>query len=316
MPGLNELALPELYRHLAGGGLVRRLLELAREEDLGGTGDVTSEVSIPAAARAGAELVARADGVVAGLAVLPELLGVFGADVRLKLLGRDGEAVRAGTTLAELSGSLRDILAVERTALNVVGRMSGIATRTAMFVREMTAGGVGGPVRARLYDTRKTTPGLRVLEKYAVRCGGGMCHRMGLHDAVLIKDNHIAGVGLGELAGVIAEASRRARAMRPDLQFVEVEVDSLDQLRRVLELPRGTVEIVLLDNMTTGQLREAVGLRDRSESRPELEASGGVRLETVRAIAQTGVDRISAGTLTHGAASLDVALDVVGAGGA
>jgi nicotinate-nucleotide pyrophosphorylase (carboxylating) len=167
-------------------------------------------------------------------------------------------------------------------------------------------------VRARLYDTRKTTPGLRVLEKYAVRCGGGMCHRIGLFDAVLIKDNHIAGVGLAELAGVVSGAARKARAERRELQFVEVEVDSLDQLERVLTLERGVVDIVLLDNMGPPELRRAVQMRDASKCEPELEASGGVALQSVRAIAETGVERISAGTLTHGAVWMDVAMDVAG----
>jgi nicotinate-nucleotide pyrophosphorylase (carboxylating) len=165
-------------------------------------------------------------------------------------------------------------------------------------------------VRARLYDTRKTTPGLRVLEKYAVRCGGGMCHRIGLFDAVLIKDNHIVGVGLDRLAAVVAEASRRARDER-EVSFVEVEVESLAQLERVLGLGPGIVDIVLLDNMGLDDLRRAVAMRDASASKPALEASGGVRLDTVRAIAETGVERISAGTLTHGATWLDVAMDML-----
>jgi nicotinate-nucleotide pyrophosphorylase (carboxylating) len=310
MRDLNSLPLPDLYRRLSEGGLVRRALELARDEDLGAVGDVTSRASVPEGERARAAIVARQAGTIAGLAVLPELIRVFGARVELELEAEDGAGVAAGTRLAMLSGSKRDLLTVERTALNIVGRLSGVATRTAEFVRAVTAGGSGGPVRARLYDTRKTTPGLRVLEKYAVRCGGGMCHRIGLFDAVLIKDNHIVGVGLDRLAAVVAEASRRARDER-EVSFVEVEVESLAQLERVLGLGPGIVDIVLLDNMGLDDLRRAVAMRDASASKPALEASGGVRLDTVRAIAETGVERISAGTLTHGATWLDVAMDML-----
>lgn len=316
MPKLNDLPLPELYRTLAAGGLVRRLVELARDEDLGAgglEGDITSRVCVAEGSRASASLVARAAGTIAGLAVLPEVVSIFGGRVELRILSRDGAVVGEGTILAELSGPRREILSIERTALNFVGRLSGIATRTAEFVRVMTA---GGPVRARLYDIRKTTPGLRVLEKYAVRCGGGMCHRIGLFDAVLIKDNHIAGVGLEGLAATVASAARKARAERRDLQFVEVEVESLAQLERVLAIEPGLIDIVLLDNMSTDLMRRAVAMRDAANGRVELEASGGVRLETVRGIAETGVDRISAGTLTHGASSLDVALDLVARGDA
>jgi nicotinate-nucleotide pyrophosphorylase (carboxylating) len=306
---LNALPLPELYRRLSEGGLVRRLLELARDEDVGREGDVTSLVCIPAGERANAEIVARSAGIVCGLALLRDLIDVYGTKLELRLHAADGQEVKAGTPVASMSGLKRDLLTVERAALNIVGRLSGIATRTAAFVREMTA---AGPVRARIYDTRKTTPGLRVLEKYAVRCGGGMCHRIGLFDGVLIKDNHIAGVGLAELARVVAAAATRARAHGTDLQFVEVEVDSLEQLERVLSVEPSLVDIVLLDNMRPALLQRAVAMRDASGSRPELEASGGVSLDSVRAIAETGVERISAGTLTHGAVWADVAMDVVG----
>ena len=309
MLDLNALPLPDLYRRLSEGGLVRRVLEMARDEDVGPLGDITSRVCVPEAAEARAEIVARSAGIVCGLLILPALMDVYGASLDLHVKAADGEAVAAGRVLATLHGSKRAILTVERAALNFIGRLSGVATRTAEFGRAMN---VGGPVRAKLYDTRKTTPGLRVLEKYAVRCGGGMCHRIGLFDAVLIKDNHIAGVGLGELAGFVAAAAGRAKAQRADLRFVEVEVDSLEQLERVLTVPRGLVDIVLLDNMESEHLRRAVKMRDASASKPELEASGGVRLETVRAIAESGVERISAGTLTHGAVWMDVAMDISG----
>jgi nicotinate-nucleotide pyrophosphorylase (carboxylating) len=301
----NALPLPRLYERLSAGGSARRLMELAREEDVG-AGDVTSAVCVGADERATGRIVARNGGVVSGLAALPGLIEVYGGRLDLKPETDDGRSVDAGVALATLSGPKRDLLTLERAALNLLGRLCGIATLTARFARAMTA---GGAVRAGLYDTRKTTPGLRVLEKYAVRCGGGMCHRVGLFDAVLIKDNHIAGVGLDRLAEVVAAAAKRARTEYRDLQFVEVEVDSLAQLDRVLSMEPGLVDIVLLDNMNPSQLCRAVSMRDASRGKPQLEASGGVSLETVREIAGTGVERISAGTLTHGAVCLDVAMD-------
>ncbi|MFN0134191.1 MAG: carboxylating nicotinate-nucleotide diphosphorylase [Phycisphaerales bacterium] len=314
MPDLNTLPLDALYAALAQSGLVARLLELARDEDLGTAGDATSAACITPQAAGSALMVARTGGRIAGLAALPDLAHVFGSRIRVQPILHDGQDARAGQAIARLSGPARDLLALERTSLNLVSRLSGIATRAAAFVAALNAPDApASPTHptphARLYDTRKTTPGLRVLEKYAVRCGGGHCHRIGLHDAVLIKDNHIAGVAIGDLPAVVARASAAARAERPSPAFIEVEVDSLDQLRAILALPRCTVDIVLLDNMTLDQLRQAVTLRDASASRPELEASGGVTLESVRAIAQTGVERISAGTLTHGATWLDIALD-------
>jgi nicotinate-nucleotide pyrophosphorylase (carboxylating) len=306
MPDPNTLSLADLYRAFAATGLVRRALELARDEDLGNAGDLTSLVALPESARGVGAIVARAPGVISGLAALPDLLSVFGARLRLEVLVADGEQVTAGTRLATLGGSMREVLTVERTVLNLVGRLSGIATLTRRFVDAIGAG-----TRAAVYDTRKTTPGLRVLEKYAVRCGGGRSHRIGLYDAVLIKDNHIARAPAQDLPDIMRRASAAARRMRPDLLFVEVEVDSLEQLRHILVVEPGVVDIVLLDNMELPTLREAVAMRNRSVSRPQLEASGGVGLATVRAIAETGVERISAGALTHSAVTLDVALDIL-----
>jgi nicotinate-nucleotide pyrophosphorylase (carboxylating) len=308
MPDLNGLSLPELYAALSAGGLVRRLLELARDEDLGQAGDVTSAACVPRDAPGRAVIVTREDGVASGLETVPELLGVFGFDLAFVPRVGDGTRVRAGATLGEMRGSRRGILAVERTVLNLVGRLSGIATRTARFVGAIEPG-----VRARLYDTRKTTPGLRVLEKYAVRCGGGFNHRVGLYDAVLIKDNHLAGVRDADVGGFVAEAARRARGLRP--AFIEVEVASRAQLEAVLAAGPGLVDIVLLDNMGLDDLRQAVELRDRLAPGIELEASGGVTLDTIGPIARTGVERISVGSLTHGAAALDVALDMLPEGG-
>jgi nicotinate-nucleotide pyrophosphorylase (carboxylating) len=307
MPDLNALPLPDLYLHLASTGLVRRLFELARDEDLGpGRTDVTSDVSVSPEAQASAHIVARMPGRLAGLAALPELLNVFGAAIILTPLTHDGDQVPAKSPLARLAGPKREILTIERTMLNLIGHLSGIATTAAAFLVA-----VGSGLRAKVYDTRKTMPGLRVLEKYAVRCGGANCHRIGLYDAVLIKDNHIAGVPLDSLARAVADASRRARA-RAELSFFEVEVDTLDQFARILTIEPGLVDVVLLDNMTPIQVRQAVSMRDKAASRIELEASGGVRLETIRTIAETGVDRISAGAITHSASWLDVALDIDG----
>jgi nicotinate-nucleotide pyrophosphorylase (carboxylating) len=304
MPDINTMSLGDAYAALASTGLVTRVLDLARDEDLGAVGDVTSAVCIRSEAVGRADLVARKAGVIAGLAALPELARLFGGQISINALARDGQAVERGVRLAELAGPMRDLLALERTALNLVGRLSGIATLTASFVRAVAG------TRAAIYDTRKTTPGLRMLEKYAVRCGGGRCLRIGLFDAVLIKDNHIAGIPPERLAEAVRKASLAARKQFPGLSFVEVEVDTLEQLRALLTLERGVVDIVLLDNMNTEIMRQAVAMRDSSIARPSLEASGGVTLETVGEIARTGVERISAGALTHSAAALDVALDM------
>lgn len=299
---VNRLALPELYRALAAGGLVRRLLELARDEDLADAGDVTSEATIAVGARGRAVLRARQAGVLAGLEAIPDILSVFDPAVTFVPAAEDGAPIAPGQTLGEFAGPLRSILAIERTALNLVSRLSGIATRTAEFVRA-----AGRPV---VYDTRKTTPGLRMLEKYAARCGGGLSHRLGLHDAMLIKDNHVAACASPEeFAGLVAQASARARA-RHALAFVEAEVDTLEQFQALLALPIGTVGLVLLDNMGPDRLREAVRLRDARRPEIGLEASGGVSLATIGEIAATGVDRISVGALTHGAVSLDLGLDI------
>lgn len=310
MADLNDLPPPALYERLSRGGLVRRLLEIARDEDVGPGGDISSLATVPESAVGEGALVARSAGVVAGLAAVPELFSVFG--VALECAGgvSDGQRVTRDARLAVLRGRKRDILLVERTLVNMLGRLSGVASRTATFVDALGTG-----VRARLFDTRKSTPGLRVLEKYAVRCGGGMCHRLGLSDAVLIKDNHLAGVALGDLAGFIASAARRAREAAARLgaaiAFVEVEVDSLRQLERLLAVEAGLIDLVLLDNMNANDLRQAVAMRDGAGSALVLEASGGVRLESVRLIAETGVDRISVGSLTHGATWMDVALDMM-----
>lgn len=269
----------------------------ALAEDLGDAGDLTSRAIFVPDTPAMAHVVARAAGVVAGLGVALSAFHVLDgfAAVDAEALVRDGAEVTDGTPLARVAGPVSVLLGAERTALNLLGHLSGVATATRVVVRRVEG------TRARVTDTRKTTPGLRALEKYAVRCGGGDNHRLGLHDAVLIKDNHIAA------AGGVGDAVCRARAY-VDLGIeVEVEVDTLEQLDEALA---AGAEVVLLDNMSPAMLREAV---TRTAGRALLEASGGITLATVREIAETGVDRISVGWITHSAPALDVALDLAAA---
>lgn len=331
---VNSLSLPEAYSALSRGGLVRRLLLLAREEDLGpdeplgvvagdglrgrrgrGVGDVTTAACVSPDRRVVAAVVARQGGVAAGLEAVGDVVDVFAPGVEHEPAVRDGSRFNVGDVLCVLRGPLDEILEVERTLLNVIGRLSGIATLTAEYVRAM-----GSETRARVYDTRKTTPGLRMLEKYAVRCGGGFCHRLGLHDAMLIKDNHVAGVSVEELPGFVSKAASEARRLAGDsLAFVEVEAETFAQFQALLTLPEGVVDVVLLDNFWPQSqdgytIRDASAMRDLLCPRMLLEASGGVRLENVRDIALAGVDRISVGALTHQARSVDVALNIVEAG--
>jgi nicotinate-nucleotide pyrophosphorylase (carboxylating) len=283
----------------ARAALVARVLA----EDLGDAGDVTSEAMIDADARARAVLRPRTAGIACGMRLAAELLAQAAPGAHCSAHVRDGERVGPGAAMLSVEGPLRGILAAERTMLNFVGRLSGISTRTAEFVAAVAG------TRAAVLDTRKTTPGLRALEKHAVRCGGGANHRIGLFDAMLVKDNHVAGLAPAAMAARVADAARRARA-RHALSFVEAECDDLEQFRAIVALPAGTVDIALLDNMGLDALRACVALRDASAPALKLEASGGVRLETVRAIAETGIDRISVGALTHSAPCLDVGLDI------
>lgn len=289
----------------------RRLIRLAVAEDLGRTYDWTTVSLVPVGSQGAADVVVRQAGVVCGLQAAALVLEEMNAQVQWQALTSDGSHVASGTAVARLSGSARDLLTCERTLLNFLGRLSGIATLTQRYV-EAIAG-----TKARIYDTRKTVPGWRRLEKYAVKCGGGHNHRTGLYDAVLIKDNHLA-LGRQSNSGTRytpAEAVEKARAFvremlagddRAESMLIEVEVDSLEQLRQVLP---AKPDIVLLDNMTPDQLRQAVAIRQELSSAAELEASGGVNLHTVRAIAETGVERISSGSLTHSAPNLDIGLD-------
>ena len=273
--------------------LIAEAVRAALKEDLGRAGDITSAATIPAEAAATADLVARKPGVIAGLAIAAAAFRETDPAIRFTAGAADGDAVEAGAVVATVAGPARAILSAERVALNFLCHLSGIATATAALVARARH------TRARICDTRKTTPGLRAFEKYAVRCGGGMNHRFGLDDAILIKDNHIAVAG-----GVIA-AIRAARAAAGHLVKVEIEIDTLDQLAEAMvEGP----DAVLLDNMAPHDMREAVQL---VAGRAVTEASGNVTLETVAAIAETGVDMISSGWITHSAPILDLALDVV-----
>src|ERR1700722_14453482 len=265
----------------------------ALDEDLGRAGDVTSIATIPETTPARAILVARQAGVIAGLPLAVATLQKLSPDIDIQARVRDGAAVAKGAQVLTISGPARAVLAGERPALNFVGRLSGIATLTADYVRR-TAG-----TKLRICCTRKTTPGLRALEKYAVRCGGGFNHRFGLDEAILIKDNHIA------CAGGIKPGLERARAHIGHLVKVEIEVDTLSQLREVLDT--GLADVVLLDNMDIATLTEAVRL---AKGRVVLEASGGVTRSSIAAIAATGVDYASSGALTHSAPNFDVALDI------
>jgi len=282
----------------------RQIVRLAIREDLAQTHDWTTVALAPAEAQGRAAVVAREPGTAAGLLAAAVALEEMQVSVVWRPLAGDGQTVAAGDRLAELAGSVRSMLTAERLLLNLIGRLSGIATLTRQFVQAVHGTAAG------IYDTRKTTPGWRRLEKYAVRCGGGRNHRTGLFDAVLIKDNHLALMQLRP-----GEAVRRARDFmrsvlrdpaQAEAMIVEVEVDTLEQLDDAL--PAGP-DIILLDNMSAGQLREAVVRRDAVAPNVELEASGGVNLRSVRAIAETGIDRISVGALTHSAVALDVALD-------
>ena len=273
--------------------LIEPVVRAALAEDLGRAGDITSQACVDPEARLQVQFAVRQGGVIAGLDCARLAMAAMDPALRFSAQRRDGDQVEAGEVLARVEGNARAILAAERTALNLLGRLSGVATLTRAYV-DAVAG-----TRAKIVDTRKTTPGLRALEKYAVRCGGGVNHRFGLDDAILIKDNHVAA------AGGVRRALERARASAGHLVRIEVEVDGLDQLDEALA---HQPDVIMLDNFSLDDLREAVR---RTAGRVRLEASGGVTLQTVRAIAETGVDVISAGALTHSAAVLDIGLDTI-----
>jgi len=273
-----------------GGPALDRLLRTALREDLG-RGDITTQACLPAGLRTKARIRARRPCVACGLAVAARVFKLVDPRIRFRMRGRDGRPARPGATLAELEGPAAGILAGERVALNLLQHLSGIASRARRCTRTLAGTGT------KLFDTRKTHPGLRDLEKYAVRCGGAANHRQGLHDAILIKDNHVA------LAGGVGEALRRARRRFPRAPLA-VEVDDLAQLRQAVECRAG---LILLDNFPLPRLRRAVRLYGRQAT---LEASGGIRPETLRRIARTGVGRISMGALTHSVSWADIGLDI------
>ena len=286
---------------------LEQLVRLAIREDLARGMDLTTFAVVPPGLPASAHIVARQSGVAAGLDLLAWIGQTLQASIDIALHAADGKHFQTGDCLATLTGDARDVLTCERTFLNFLGRLCGISSWTAEHVRLIA------DLPAKLYDTRKTTPGWRRLEKYAVACGGGKNHRLGLYDAILIKDNHLACHAriTGKLLSP-SEAIRHAReflAQQPDVPIdaiVEIEVDSLAQLEDALP---ANPDIVLLDNMSTDQLRTAVVCRNEINPAVQLEASGGVRLSTLRAIAETGVNRISVGALTHSAVNLDLGLD-------
>jgi len=275
--------------------LVEEAIRVALDEDLGLAGDITTNATIASGIQAEAVIAARKPGVVAGLPLAEAAFLAIAPKTSFSIEIDDGERVKPGTIIARISGEARALLTAERVALNFLGRLSGIATLTRRYVDAVRG------TNAKIVDTRKTTPGLRAFEKYAVRCGGGYNHRVGLFDAVLIKDNHIVA------AGGVAQAIQTAKSAVGHMTKIEVEVDTLAQLEVVL---RENVDCVLLDNMEPAELSKAV---KRVAGRCLTEASGGVNLDTVREIAETGVDLISVGALTHSASVLDLGLDFLAA---
>lgn len=271
--------------------MIEDAVRQALEEDLGLAGDITSAACVPADAMSKAVISARRPGVIAGVDLALAAFRLVDRDVEVRVERGDGATVGAGDVVMRIEGPSRGILAAERVALNFLGRLSGVATQTAHYV-EAAAG-----TRAKIVCTRKTTPGLRAFEKFAVRCGGGRNHRFGLHDAVMIKDNHIIA------AGGIAAAMTAAKAAVGHMAAIEIEVETLEEMEEALE---HGARIILLDNMSLDDLRLAVSL---NKGRAVLEASGGVTLDSVKAIAQTGVDVISSGAITHSAPCLDLGLD-------
>ena len=291
--------------------LTLQLIRAARDEDLADRGDITARLVETPDQAIVAHVRSRAAGVICGLELGPAIVAEFGARLHAQIAFHaadgivDGATIEPGQAVANVRGPRAAVLVAERTVLNFLCRMSGVATLTRQFVE---AARRGNPA-VKVLDTRKTLPGWRELDKYAVRCGGGANHRRGLYDAVLIKDNHLAGIATERLAAAVEAMVIRASGLSPRPTFVEVEVDSLEQMREVCKV--AGVDMILLDNFSRERLRAAAALRDSLglRGRVELEASGGVTLDTIMEIAATGVDRISAGAITHSAVALDLGLD-------
>jgi nicotinate-nucleotide pyrophosphorylase (carboxylating) len=281
---------------------VRPLIQMAIDEDLG-RGDMTTELLFQGNIPAHATLVSREEIVVCGIPVVEEVLRLYDERLALAPAVKDGQVVPVGGKLATIKGPLRPMLSAERIVLNFLQRLSGIATTTSRYVRAVRG------TKAKIYDTRKTLPGWRLLEKYAVRCGGGYNHRLGLYDGILIKDNHLAELGKN-FGPKLRRLVERAQEIK-GLQFIAVEVDHVDhQLNHVLKIPG--IDIVLLDNMGQWQLKHAVEMRDEmcgKNGKPRLEASGNITLDNVSAVAQCGLDRIAIGAITHSASAVDIGLD-------
>lgn len=281
-----------------------RLIAIAKAEDMGPDDtDITSSLFVPAHLTTTAAIRARQQGVLAGAAAIPSILAAYDTKLSYTPLLHDSAPLQPGSVVGHITGPLQSLLSAERVVLNFITHLSGVATLTAAYVNEARG------TRAGIYDTRKTIPGLRKLHKYAIVCGGGRNHRIGLHDAILVKDNHIAHTPHASLGQALQHAITQARQLRPAPAFIEIEVDNLAQLESILHSTHHP-DMILLDNFTPSQLTQAVALRDKLAPAIVLEASGGVNLSTVKQIARTGVDRIAVGALTHSAPSLDLGLDI------
>jgi len=299
----QALDLAELFHVLVDPDHLDGLIRLAAAEDLGERGDITTRSMVDPLETVSAEIVTRHAGVLSGSPVLDVILRQLAPELSWWWAIDDGAAIVPGDVVCRISGPLARLLPVERILLNMLGRLSGVATTTSLYVSEVEGTGVS------ICDTRKTTPGFRSLEKYAVRCGGGTMHRRGLHDAILVKDNHVGSLSATEFAQLLLRRLPDARTdARPD--FVQIEVDDLEQLKEVLSISPGLVDIILLDNMAPETMMKAVALRDALAPEVRLEASGGITLDTVRSVAQSGIDRISVGALTHSSVQLDFGLDL------
>lgn len=287
------------------------LIKKALREDIG-RGDITSRLIVPAKKRIEAAIIAKESGVVCGLDAARLVFQAVDKKIRFRAAASDGKKVKKGEIIARLEGDASNILKAERVALNFLGRLSGIATKTSLYVQRVK------PYRAKIMDTRKTTPGLRGLEKYAVRCGGGFNHRMGLWDQVLVKDNHLSAISLKLSAISLKDLIRKIKKKKPKGMKIEVEVKNLREFKQALE---AGPDIVMLDNMSIKNIKKAVAIRKRllntkykilttKHELSQLEVSGGVNLDNVRQIAACGVERISIGALTHSALALDISLEV------